>query len=146
MSGLLVRCLRYRREIPHLGFVVRLRAPSEAYSVDPVIIDSFGITKSVNGLPPKNDSHMSSDRMGTKHFVKFGLYIVKGAINVQLAGKRLALQKKMQKLSKKQSQRCLLTMLLLARPEGSMEVIKLYWFKHNCKDGRSFFCTGSPQR
>ena len=23
-----------------------------------------------------------------------------------------------------------------ARPEGSMEVIKLYWFKHNCKDGQ----------
>ena len=41
----------------------------EAYSVDPVTIDSFGITKSVNALPPKNDSHMSSDRMVAKHFV-----------------------------------------------------------------------------
>jgi len=23
-----------------------------------------------------------------------------------------------------------------ARPEGSMEVCKLYWWKHNCKDGQ----------
>ena len=23
-----------------------------------------------------------------------------------------------------------------ARPDGSMEVVKLYWFKHNCKDGQ----------
>ena len=23
-----------------------------------------------------------------------------------------------------------------ARPEGSIEVVKLYWFKHNCKDGQ----------
>ena len=23
-----------------------------------------------------------------------------------------------------------------ARPEGSMELIKLYWFRHNCKDGQ----------
>ena len=23
-----------------------------------------------------------------------------------------------------------------ARPDGSMEVIKLYWFCHNCKDGQ----------
>ena len=23
-----------------------------------------------------------------------------------------------------------------ARPEGSMEVVKLFWFRHNCKDGQ----------
>ena len=23
-----------------------------------------------------------------------------------------------------------------ARPEGSMEVVKLYWWQHNCKDGQ----------
>ena len=23
-----------------------------------------------------------------------------------------------------------------ARPDGSMEVLKLYWWKHNCKDGK----------
>ena len=23
-----------------------------------------------------------------------------------------------------------------ARPEGSMEVVKLYWWEHNCKDGQ----------
>ena len=134
MSGLLVRCLRYRREIPHFG----IRGPvttHEAYSVDPVTIDSFGITKSVNALPPKNDSHMSSDRMGAKHFVKFGLYIVKGAINVQLAEKTGFTEEDAEVVKK-----AIATMFVndasAARPEGSMEVIKLYWFKHNCKDGQ----------
>ena len=23
-----------------------------------------------------------------------------------------------------------------ARPDGSMEVVSLYWFRHNCKDGQ----------
>mgnify|MGYP002243809354 CR=1 FL=1 len=55
---------------------------------------------------------MSSDRMGTKHFVKFGLYIVKGAINVQLAEKT-GFTEEDAEVVKKQSQRCLLTMLLL---------------------------------
>lgn len=107
----------------------------EAYSVDPVTIDSFGITKSVNALPPKNDSHMSSDRMGAKHFVKFGLYIVKGAINVQLAEKTGFTEEDAEVVKK-----TIATMFVndasAARPEGSMEVIKLYWFKHNCKDGQ----------
>ena len=59
----------------------------EAYSIDPVVIDTYGITKSVNALPPKNETSMSSDRMGSKSCVKYGLYVLKGAINVQMARK-----------------------------------------------------------
>lgn len=59
----------------------------EAYSIDPVVIDTYGITKSVNALPPKNEASMSSDRMGSKSCVKYGLYVLKGAINVQMARK-----------------------------------------------------------
>lgn len=78
---------------------------------------------------------MSSDRMGAKHFVKFGLYIVKGAINVQLAEKTGFTEEDAEVVKK-----TIATMFVndasAARPEGSMEVIKLYWFKHNCKDGQ----------
>ena len=42
------------------------------------------ITKSVNGEPGEK---RSSDTMGMKHFVRFGLYELKGSINVQLAEK-----------------------------------------------------------
>ena len=34
-----------------------------------------------------SDKGRSSDTMGMKHFVRFGLYKIKGSINVQLAGK-----------------------------------------------------------
>ena len=50
-----------------------------------VPINSMQITKSVNSEPAEGKK--SSDTMGTKHFVEFGLYRVKGSINVQLAEK-----------------------------------------------------------
>lgn len=43
------------------------------------------ITKSVNGEPAEGKS---ADTMGMKHMVNFGLYKIKGSINVQLAKKR----------------------------------------------------------
>ena len=56
----------------------------QAVSVVPVEIVSMQITKSVNGEPSEK---RSSDTMGQKHMVRFGLYVVKGSINVQLAEK-----------------------------------------------------------
>ena len=69
------------------GVSVGVRGPvsiHQAVSVSPVEIESMQITKSVNGEPGEKKS---SDTMGTKHFVRFGLYEVKGSINVQLAEK-----------------------------------------------------------
>lgn len=65
----------------------------QAVSVSPVEIESMQITKSVNGEVELNedstekDSKKSSDTMGMKHFVRFGLYQIKGSANVQLAEK-----------------------------------------------------------
>ena len=56
----------------------------QAVSVSPVEVDSMQITKSVNSEP---GDKKGSDTMGTKHFVRFGLYKLKGSINVQLAEK-----------------------------------------------------------
>ena len=104
----------------------------QAVSLSPVEIESMQITKSVNGEP---NEKRSSDTMGQKHFVRFGLYKVKGSINVQLAEKTGFTEEDAQTIKE-----CLRTMFVndasAARPEGSMEVFRLYWFHHNCKDGQ----------
>lgn len=106
----------------------------QAVSVSTVDVESMQITKSVNG--DKSDKGTrSSDTMGTKHFVRFGLYKIKGAINVQLAEKTGFTEEDAETVKE-----CLRTLFIndasSARPEGSMEVVKLYWWKHNCKDGQ----------
>lgn len=106
----------------------------QAVSVNPVEINSMQITKSVSG-EKKNGGEKGSDTMGMKHFVRFGLYEIKGSINVQLAEKT-GFSEKDAELVKK----CLETLFIndtsSARPDGSMEVVKMFWWKHNCKDGQ----------
>lgn len=106
----------------------------QAVSVVPVEIVSMQITKSVSG-DKKEGASRGSDTMGMKHFVKFGMYIIKGSINVQLAEKTGFSEEDAETVKE-----CIRTMFVndssSARPDGSMEVVKLYWFKHNCKDGQ----------
>jgi len=104
----------------------------QAVSLNPVEIYSMQITKSVNS---ETKEGKSSDTMGMKHFVKFGLYEIKGSINVQLAEKTGFTEEDAELIKN-----CLRTLFVndssSARPDGSMEVVKLYWFKHNCKEGQ----------
>ena len=104
----------------------------QAVSLSPVEIQSIQITKSVNGDPSEG---RSSDTMGQKHFVRFGLYEIKGSINVQLAEKTGFTEEDAQTIKE-----CLRTLFVndasSARPDGSMEVYRLYWFQHSCKDGQ----------
>ena len=106
----------------------------QAVSVVPVEIVSMQITKSVSG-DKKEGATRGSDTMGMKHFVKFGMYTIKGSINVQLAQKTGFSDEDAETIKE-----CLRTLFVndasAARPDGSMEVVKLYWFKHNCKDGQ----------
>lgn len=117
------------------GVSVGVRGPvsiHQAVSVSPIQIQSMQITKSVNGEPAEGKS---ADTMGMKHMVNFGLYKIKGSINVQLAEKTGFTDADAQVLKK-----CLQTLFVndasSARPEGSMEVYKVYWWQHNCKDGQ----------
>lgn len=117
------------------GVSVGVRGPvsvHQAISISPVRIEEMQITKSVNGEPGKK---RSSDTMGTKCFVRFGLYKIKGAINVQLAEKTGFSQEDAAVVKV-----CLRTLFVndasAARPEGSMEVVKLFWWEHNCKEGQ----------
>lgn len=106
----------------------------QAVSLDPVDAYSMQITKSVSG-ERKTESERGSDTMGMKHFVRFGLYQIKGSINVQLAEKTGFSQE--DALVIKEALRTLFVNdASSARPDGSMEVIKVYWWEHNCKDGQ----------
>ncbi|MCD7886803.1 MAG: type I-C CRISPR-associated protein Cas7/Csd2 [Clostridiales bacterium] len=117
------------------GASVGVRGPvsiHQAVSASPVQVADMQITKSVNG---DKSEKLSSDRMGMKHFVRFGLYKVKGSVNVQLAEKTGFTQADADTLKE-----CLRTLFVndasSARPDGSMEVYRLYWWEHNCKDGQ----------
>ena len=120
------------------GFSCGVRGPvsiHQASSISPVEIESIQITKSVNGEKKGKDENRASDTMGMKHFVRFGLYQIKGSINVQLAEKTGFTEADAETVKE-----CLRTLFVndasSARPDGSMEVVKLFWWKHNCKDGQ----------
>ena len=112
---------------------VGVRGPvsiQQAVSVSPVEIVSMQITKSVNSESGKEGK--ASDTMGTKHRVSFGMYVINGSINCQLAEKTGFTDEDAEKIKQ-----ALCTLFendcSSARPEGSMEVIRLYWWKHDCK-------------
>ena len=120
------------------GVSVGVRGPvsvHQAVSLSPVEVESLQITKSVNGEKMEKNESRASDTMGMKHFVRFGLYEIKGSINVQLAEKTGFSEKDAETVRE-----CLRTLFVndasAARPDGSMEVVKLYWFRHNCKEGQ----------
>lgn len=120
------------------GVSVGVRGPvsiHQASSISTVDIESIQITKSVNGEKKGKDENRASDTMGMKHLVRFGLYEIKGAINVQLAEKTGFAEEDAETVKE-----CLRTLFVndasSARPDGSMEVVKLFWWKHNCKDGQ----------
>ena len=120
------------------GVSVGVRGPvsiHQAISVSPIEVESLQITKSVNGEKGEKGGNRTSDTMGMKHFVRFGLYLLKGSINVQLADKTGFTYEDAQVLKE-----CLRTLFendaSSARPEGSMEVVKLYWFEHDSKSGQ----------
>lgn len=117
------------------GVSVGVRGPvsiHQSVSVDPVEVCSYQITKSVNGADAKGKAR---DTMGMKHMIKFGLYEIKGSINVQLAEKTGFNDEDAQVIKE-----CLLTLFendsSSARPDGSMEVVKVFWWEHNCKEGQ----------
>ena len=112
---------------------VGVRGPvsiQQAVSVSPVDIVSMQITKSVNSEGGKEGK--ASDTMGMKHRVEFGLYVINGSINCQLAEKTGFTDEDAEKIKQ-----ALLTLFendtSSARPDGSMEVCRLYWWKHDSK-------------
>jgi len=118
------------------GVSLGIRGPvtiQSAFSKEPVNITSIQITKSVSG--EGDGTKKASDTMGMKHRVDFGVYMTYGSINPQLAEKTGFSYDDAQKIKQ-----ALLHIFdndaSSARPEGSMEVVNLYWWEHSSKSGQ----------
>lgn len=102
----------------------------QAVSLSPVDIVSMQITKSVNSESGKESK--ASDTMGMKHRINFAVYKFMGSVNVQLAEKTGFSQEDAELL--KEALRTLFENdASSARPDGSLEVCRLYWWQHNEK-------------
>lgn len=119
------------------GISIAIRGPvtvQTAISVEPINVDSMQITKSVSG--EGDGSKRGSDTMGMKHRVKkAAIYCFYGAMNPQLAEKTgfsaedaESIKGVLPKLFENDASS--------ARPEGTMQVLTVFWWKHNCKAGQ----------
>ncbi len=120
------------------GVSVGIRGPVSihpAFSVAPVSdrISSIQITKSVSG--EGDGTKKASDTMGMKHRVDHGIYVTYGAINPQLASKTWFTDDDA-KAIKKALEHLFDNDVSSARPEGSMEVVAVFWWKHNVNHGQ----------
>jgi CRISPR-associated protein Csd2 len=119
------------------GVSIGIRGPVSihpAFSVASVLDRSASsqITKSVSGEP---SATRGSDTMGMKHRVEHGIYVFYGSMNPQLASKTgfsdedaEAMKEAIRTLFRNDASS--------ARPEGSMEVYKVYWWEHNSLNGQ----------
>lgn len=118
------------------GVSIAVRGPvtlHSAFSIEPVSVTSTQITKSVSG--EGDGSKKASDTMGMKHRVDSGVYVAFGAMSPQLAERTGFSDDDAQTI------KAVLSKLFegdasSARPEGSMQVLKLIWWEHNCKSGQ----------
>lgn len=118
------------------GVSIPIRGPvtiQSAFSKRPVSITSTQITKSVSG--EGDGSKRGSDTMGMKHRVDSAIYECFGSINPQLA-ERTGFSDTDAEILKGVLPRLFENDASSARPEGSMEVIKLIWWKHANKAGQ----------
>jgi CRISPR-associated protein Csd2 len=118
------------------GVSIPIRGPvtlRSAFSVEPVSVSSIQITKSVSG--EGDGSKRSSDTMGMKHRVDRGVYVAFGSMNPQLAVKTGFSDADAETI-KNLLPRLFENDASSARPEGSMAVAKVLWWKHNCKAGQ----------
>jgi len=120
------------------GISIGIRGPvtvQSAFSLVPVEITSTQITKSVSGEDPKEGKNRASDTMGMKHRVDSGIYVFYGSMNPQLAERTGFSDAEAEKI-KDALPRLFENDASSARPEGSMEVLKVVWWKHNNKAGQ----------
>jgi CRISPR-associated protein Csd2 len=118
------------------GVSIGIRGPvtiQSAFSIEPVSISSTQITKSVSG--EGDGSKRGSDTMGMKHRVDAGVYVTFGSMNPQLAI-RTGFSDDDAETIKTLLPKLFENDASSARPEGSMEVTKVIWWKHNSKAGQ----------
>jgi CRISPR-associated protein Cas7/Csd2, subtype I-C/DVULG len=112
------------------GVSVSIRGPvsiQHAFSVDPVSLTSTQITKSVNSEDTK-EGKRGSDTMGMKHRVDNGVYVFFGSMNPQLA-QRTKFSDEDAEIIKQTLPRLFENDASSARPEGSMQILKVLWWE-----------------
>lgn len=118
------------------GVSIPVRGPvtvQSAFSKDIVGVTSTQITKSVSG--EGDGSKRGSDTMGMKHRVDHGIYECYGSINPQLA-ERTGFSDADAEVIKEILPKLFENDASSARPDGSMQVLSVVWWKHNCKAGQ----------
>jgi CRISPR-associated protein Csd2 len=120
------------------GVSIGIRGPVSLHPAFSIVsvnanITSNQITKSTS--LEGDGKTRQSDQMGMQHRVNHGLYMFYGSMNPQLATKT--------GFSDADAQAIKQALLHLfendassARPEGSMEIVKLFWWAHNCPSGQ----------
>jgi CRISPR-associated protein Csd2 len=119
------------------GVSIGIRGPVSihpAFSVSPVNVTSEQIVKSVSS--EGDGTKRGSDTMGMKHRVDRGVYVFFGSMNPQLSVKTGFSD------ADAQSIKAVLPRLFendasSARPEGSMEVLKVVWWEHGSPSGQA---------
>lgn len=104
-----------------------------ALSITPVNVTSIQITKSVNNEGDPNKK--SSDTMGMKHRVDKGIYVFYGSMSPQLAA-CTGFSDEDAEAIKSVLPRLFVNDSSSARPDGSMKVLKVIWWKHNSNNGQ----------
>jgi CRISPR-associated protein Csd2 len=118
------------------GVSIPIRGPvtlQSAFSLQPVEVTSTQITKSVSG--DGDGKKRGSDTMGMKHRVDDGIYVFYGSMNPQLA-ERTGFSAEDAEIIKAILPKLFENDASSARPEGSMEVLKVVWWKHSSKAGQ----------
>jgi CRISPR-associated protein Csd2 len=124
------------------GASIGIRGPVSIHSAFSVAkvenrMASIQIAKSVSTAEGKegDEGKRASDTMGMKHRVDHGVYVFYGSMNPQLATKTgfsdedaQAIKEVLKTLFRNDASS--------ARPEGSMEVYKVYWWEHNSPNGQ----------
>lgn len=118
------------------GVSIPIRGPvtvQSAFSLEPVTVTSTQITKSVSG--EGDGSRKGSDTMGMKHRVDKAIYKTFGAISPQLA-ERTGFSLDDAEILKMVLPRIFEGDASSARPEGSLSVLKVFWWQHDSKSGQ----------
>lgn len=110
---------------------IGIRGPvsiSISKSLDPVITETMQIVRSTNGQDA--GEKRSSDTMGSKNFIDYGVYLVQGSVN-SFYSERTGFDEKDLEILKEALRTLFINDVSSARPDGSMEIKEIYWFTHS---------------
>ncbi len=118
------------------GVSIPIRGPvtvQSAFSLQPVDVTSTQITKSVSS--EGDGTKRGPDTMGMKHRVDNAVYVFFGSMNPQLA-ERTGFSDEDAEAIKAVLPKLFENDASSARPEGSMAVLKVLWWRHNSRAGQ----------